>query len=230
MNGLIKVFRNLLYVLLFGFASCSNNDRLEPFSDTDYFPLQIGQSSEFDLQRTVYSATELPEIKNYTIRRLVADSFKDLQDHWTYKIEYAVQNGQKSWKTDSFTTVRQTAAELLVQENGQTILTQIYPVSEGTSWNGNCYNSIGELKFRYTKTGHPYQTESGIFQKTITIVRQDDSTLLSRNKYIEVYAQDVGLVSVEKIFLQYCSTPDCRGKGIITSGWTERTVIKNFGK
>jgi len=230
MNGMTNVFRNLLYALLFGFASCTSNDRLTPFPGTDYFPLQIGHSSEFDLQRTVYSASELPEIKNYIIRHLIADSFKDLQDHWTYKIEYAVQNGQKSWKTDSFTTVRKTAAELLVQENGQTILTQIYPVSEGTSWNGNCYNSMGEVKFRYTRTGKSYQTKSGIFPKTITIVRQDDSTLLSRSKYIEVYAQNIGLVSVEKIFLQYCSTPDCRGKGIISSGWTERAVIKNFVK
>ncbi|TDE16299.1 hypothetical protein [Dyadobacter psychrotolerans] len=230
MKSMMNVFSVLLFFSCLGLISCIDKSKVTPTDDTAYFPLKAGFSSEFDLQRTIYSRSDLPEIRNYTIRQLIADSFKDLQNHWVYKIEYAAGTGQENWKTDSIIPIWRTTDNLLVQENGQTVLRQVYPISEGASWNGNCYNSLGEVKFRFTRVGLPFQSGSQLFPKTITVIRQDDSTLLSRNRYIEIYAEHVGLIRTEKSVLQYCSTPDCRGKGMISSGWKEISVIKNFGK
>ena len=89
---------------------------------------------------------------------------------------------------------------------------------------------MNEKIFRVKDLGMPFKDGKNTFLKTVTIIRQDDSTLLSKNKYMEIYAANVGLIRTEKIFVQYCSTPDCIGKGIIESGWKEISVINKYGK
>ena len=106
----------------------------------------------------------------------------------------------------------------------------IFPLANETAWNGNSYNAMPEKMFRVKNLGRPFQAGNFIFPETVMIIRQDDSTLLSKNKYTEIYAKNVGLIRTEKIFVQYCNTPDCVGKGIINSGRKEISVIKKFGK
>jgi len=223
-------FRILLCFLLLTIISCSKDKLLESDPDAAYFPLSNGQFSDFDVKRTNYPILSLPEKQHFTTRQTISDSFRDLNDNLVFKKNYFVQNNKSEWKSDSSATVWHLPDKAMSQENGRTIVNQIYPLSNGLLWNGNLYNTDSEEMFRATDIGKPFQTETRLFPKTVTIIRHDDSTLLSRMKYIEIYALNVGLIRKEKIFLKYCNTPDCLGKGIINSGWAELSVIKNYGK
>ena len=206
--------------------SCSK-DNLLPNSDAAYFPLSVGRSDRFDIERTYYSLTSLPETHHFTTRRIISGTFKDINGQLVFQTMYYIEGSKSELKLDSVATCWQTPDKALSQENGQTIINMVFPLADKLMWNGNLFNSEGEVTFKVVHVGKPYQIGTALFPNTIEIIRQDDSTLLSRNKYIEIYAKDVGLIRREKIILQYCNTPDCLGKGIVNSGWTELSLIKN---
>ena len=225
MNHRIKLYITFSFLLLI-IISCSK-DNLSLNFDTSYFPLGIGQSTQFDIERTDYSLSSSPKITSLTTLQIISASFKDINDQLVFETTHFVQTNNSEWSLDYTNTAWRTLDKAMSQENGQTVINMAFPVANDVSWNGNLFNANGKEMFRMINVGKPYQTETTLFPNTVTIIRQDDSTLLSRNRYIEIYAKDVGLIRKEKIFLQYCNTPDCVGKGIINSGWTEFSSIKN---
>jgi hypothetical protein len=116
------------------------------------------------------------------------------------------------------------------QEHGRTVIKISSPIYEGAHWDINTYNNTGKQFCEVTHHNKPRQIGGLHFPKTVTIIRQNDSTLLSLNKYIETYAQNVGLIKSERINLQYCYAAECVGKGIVSSGWKEVSIIQKFGK
>lgn len=67
--------------------------------------------------------------------------------------------------------------------------------------------------------GMAYTIDNVVYPYMLAIIRQDGSTLLSRNKYIEIYTTEIGLIRKEKVFLKYCNTPDCIERSKIVSGF-----------
>lgn len=230
-NGILrKIYRIIVIFLLLVFISCSKDKLPTDEANPDFSPLSVGQFAEYHVERTKYSITSSPEIKHFITRQIISDSFKDVNNQLIYKTDYFALNNNVDWKLDSNSTNWQTTGKMVGQENGQAIVKLIYPLSDGLSWNGNMFNAMDNQKYVVTELGKPYQTELFYFPNTVTIIRQDDSTLLSKNSYTEIYALNVGLIRREKVSLQYCNTPDCLGKGIINSGWKEISTIKNYGK
>ncbi len=212
--------------LLLATISCSK-ENLSSNSDSAYFPLSIGQSTKFDIERTIYSLSSSPETDHLLTLQVISDSFKDIHEQQVFKTMYYVQENKSEWKLDSTGTSWHTLDKALSQENGRTIVNMCFPLTEKVMWNGNLFNSNGETMFRAVDVGEPFQIGNTIYPNTVTIIRQDDSTLLSKNKYIEIYAKDVGLIRKEKVFLQYCNPSDCVGNGVINTGWKELSTIKN---
>ena len=208
--------------------SCSKDRFPNQQSAFEYFPLVLGKAKEYDVERTTYSLSSLPEKQRFITRQLVIDTFKMPDNQVAYKIEHFAQNNRAEWKLDSVSAAWQTSDKTTTRENGQTVINMIYPLSNGLEWNGNSFNNNGASFWRVTNLGKSFQTKFSIFQNTVTIIRQDDSTFLSRNTYIEVYALNVGLIRREKSFLKYCGDPDCLGKGIINYGWKELSSIRNY--
>ena len=224
-----KLWRISFLLIFIAILSCSK-ERITTQSDGDYLPLIPGNFSEFDVERTKFTLSALPENQQFTIRQVIADSFRDLNNQLVYKSEYYSLDSKSAWKIDSIAPVWRTFDKAMCQENGQVIVKMIFPLANEMVWNGNWYNAMSEKMFRIKDLGKPFQAGNTVFPKTVTIIRQDDSTLLSKNKYVEIYAMNVGLIFTEKLVVQYCNTPDCVGKGIINSGWKEISVIKKYGK
>ena len=223
---LAKIQVSILMFLLF---SCSS-DREKTLPDTLYFPIEAGSVSEFGVERTTYSTMQSPALRQFTTRHTIVDSFSNIDGNPVYKIDYASKVRENEWKQDSASILWRTIDKTCVQENGQTVVKILFPLSEGMVWNGNDYNTLPEAIFRCADKGKPSQIGQVLYPKTVKIIRQDDSTLLSRNKYIEIYAPEIGLISTEKVFVKYCNTPDCIGKGIINSGYKEISVLKTLTK
>ena len=224
-----RIFRIVFSLIFFVNFGCSK-DNITSQPEDAYIPLISGNFAEFEVERTKFTLSALPEIQKLRTRQIIADSFRDVSNHLVYKSEYYVLDTKSAWKIDSIIPVWRTLDKTMCQENGQAIVKLVHPLANEVAWNGNLYNAMNEKVFHVKDLGKPFQIAAMTFPNTVTIIRQDDSTLLSKNKYIEIYAMNVGLIRTEKIFVQYCGTPDCIGKGIINSGWKEVSTIIKYGK
>ncbi|REA61660.1 hypothetical protein DSL64_11910 [Dyadobacter luteus] len=207
-------------------SGCKENTAPESVSDYDYFPVQSGSISRFTVTRTTYFPSGPQRVSDYQIQSVVGEVFNITDKQSANRIAYISKWSQSEWRTDSSAAIWRTADKAFAQEHGQTIIKMYFPLSEGLSWNGNSYNQGAEQPFRCVDKGKPKQIGLQYFPNTVTIVRQQDSTLLSKNKYIEIYAAGVGLVATEKIHVKYCYTPDC--SGTIVSGYEEKAVIQEL--
>lgn len=196
----------------------------------DFFPLHTGQFVELDVTRTVYQRFQPAETIRYLVRQTTGNSFMNADSQRVFNIQYSSKRPALGWKLDSVGMQWHTADKVLAQESGNTVTRVNLPVSNGLRWNANLLNNQNEQIFEAAKVGAPHNDIYLSFPNTLTIIRQDDSTLLSRKRYIEIYARDVGLIRRERIYLQYCYTADCLGKGVVNSGWREISIIQNYGK
>ena len=126
--------------------------------------------------------------------------------------------------------VWRTVNQALRVENGATWVKLQFPTYEGTRWNGNVFNTQPEQTYQITALNKAVKTSFGTYDKTLTVVQQNDSTLLSLRRSQEIYAENIGLIQRERTFVRYCGTPDCRGKGIIDYGFTQRITLTDYTK
>ncbi|TLV01142.1 hypothetical protein [Dyadobacter luticola] len=214
--------------LIVGIASCSHPEATKP-ADNPYFLLETGRYSDFRVDKTTFEIGKTDQLHSLKYRRKIGEAFKKSDGGQAFAIGYSslkLTNRQ----TDSVSAIWQTENRIFELENGQPVIKLTLPAYEGAIWNVNAYNARTESISRITETGKSYQIGNQVFENTITVIRQDDSTLLTRKKYIEIYAQNVGLIRRERLNLQYCHKADCLGKGIVLSGSKEITTIENFGK
>ncbi|WP_157487996.1 hypothetical protein [Dyadobacter crusticola] len=217
-----------LYLLLF-LVSCNNPAPRESTASQDFFPLHSGNYSEFLVEKTRY----LPDQKTVAaarIRRSVESIFQQPDGQQVFPITYASITANNQWQTDSTHAAWLSPDKAFEQENGKIILKMHFPLSEHSQWDFNAYNNADESVARATRLNKPFQVGTQFYPNTVSIVYQDDSTLLSRKKYIEIYAADVGLIYSERLNLRYCHEAECIGKGIIESGSKEVFTISKTGK
>jgi hypothetical protein len=222
--------KSTLPMLLAWVTACTTPGEPEKRSQQSYFPLDAGQYSEFRIEKTIYAQHKAEEKILIQARKRILAPFSREDGQVIYPIEYTSRINQAFSETDSVTAAWQTLNRIFEQEGGKPVVKLTLPVYDHAYWNGNAFNAGKARQYRTVQVSKPYLVGQMLYPNTITIVIQDDSTLLSRKKYIETYAADVGLIRRERIDLQYCYTVDCVGRGIIYSGWKEIMTIQNFGK
>ena len=210
--------------------SCTNDKELVTSGNPSYFPIEKGKFNDYAITKKTYTLSQDPQIKYSLIRETIGDSFTDAAGQLVFKLNYSSNFETNNWKLDSTNTVWQRMDQLLGFENGRIIVKLSLPVDERNVWNGNAYNSSEEHIYHVKNVGMPFKAGTVLFPKTVTVVRQNDSTLLSQSKHIEIYAAGVGLIQKEVSYLKFCYSTDCKSKGIINSGWSEISVIKNYEK
>ena len=209
------------------FAACSDDYMYVTDNGLDYLPVRAGKYSEFDVTRTVYAIGRPADKSGYIQRETAIDSFADPSGNTVYQLAYSVPDSI-NWKTDSIGIFWYNKDQVLAREGGNVIVKLMVPVYESRFWDGNQYNTTEKNYFELRNYKKSFSTPAGTFPETITIVRQYDSTLVSKKAYVEVYAKGVGLIKRERSFVQYCNTPDCAGKGVINSGWEEVSILKAY--
>ncbi|GAB3165325.1 hypothetical protein [Telluribacter humicola] len=230
MNRSYKIAKRLLLLMIAGMAfSCQTDKQPTPNMGYDYFPLEVGQYVEYQVQETRYSLAQSPASRTFQRRETITDTYTDATGQTIYLIERSVLQMNGEWKTDSLMTSWRTTERAMRTENGRTEVKLFFPVTERQRWNGNLYNQQEERIFEATQVAKPITLGTQPFEHTVTVVQQNDSTLVALRRLREVYAKNVGLVQRERVFLQYCSTPDCAGQGKIDYGIKEISTISGYG-
>ncbi|MDZ7900137.1 MAG: hypothetical protein U5N85_19210 [Arcicella sp.] len=232
-----RVKKNTVFALfvLGLFSSC--RDELDcgcvspPVSGKDFFYPIKNQVVIYDIEETQYSLTSIPVVKNYQLKEIFVSSSTESNGNETLRIErYRRENDSQKWVIDSVFTAKKGIDKALKTENNVTFVKLIFPVSEGLKWNGNAYNSLGEDTYELKKVFQPFQTNRQNFNRTLTVIQQNDSTLVDLKRRIEVYAEGIGRIYQEKTNVSYCNSGDCLGKGKIDFGTKYIVKIKSYEK
>ena len=163
---------------------------------------------------------------------MVGPAYTDVTGQAAHSIRrYRRMTESQPWQADSLWSARVTANEAIRTENGRDLIKLVFPVHDQLRWNGNRRNAAGEDEYEIRNNGQPFRVLDKPFDQTVTVVAQDDSTLLGQDKRVEVYARQVGLIYKERLQLVYCSsTPACVGKTQIAYGLRQRYRIRQYGQ
>jgi hypothetical protein len=187
--------------------------------DSAYFPLQTGDYWIYQVTQETFSLTNPATKRIYQLQEKVGNSYTQ-NGQLFFLVEESIKlTAQSDWQINAIHTVYKNLSEVVSQESNVPTVRLIFPISAAASWNVNTYNANPDTLLRYQNSGRPFTVGTQIFSNTISVVGNNDSTLIDQQKYQRVYAQNIGLVYRENASLAFCqSTPDCIGKGIISSG------------
>ena len=221
-----------LLVILGLATSCQPTNSLIADSDQAFFPLETGRFMVYTITEERFSLTAAPARKSYQLKELIGPTYINASGQTAYRIlRFRRLNDQELWQADSIWSARRTETEALRTENGQTRVCLTFPLADGQPWNGNAYNTLGADDYEARNIRQVFRVLENRFDRTVTVVRQQDSTLISQDKRLEVYAFDVGMVYRETIKLQFCSSvPACIGNAQIDFGIRQSYQLLYYGR
>lgn len=228
MFRLSALFVALCWLLLF---ACTSSETPPASAGLDYLPLVTGRYVIYDVTEQRYSLTAAPVTSTYQLKETVGTSYTDVTGQPAFRLHrFRRANAQATWQTDSLWTARVDSRMAIRNENGVDLVKLIFPPTERSRWNGNQFNNLSEDTYELRNVNQPYSVGSQTFTETVTVLQQNDSTLVSQDKRIEVYARQVGLVYKETVQLQFCSsTPTCVGKAQIDFGVRRYVRVASYG-
>ncbi|TAE23380.1 MAG: hypothetical protein EAZ91_22205 [Cytophagales bacterium] len=203
--------RFLLYLLLLALTTCTPPDQLAVLPDTDYVPVQPGQYRVYTVTEQRFGPGGVSATRQYTRRETLGLPFRTLTGNMAYPLTYAHQSATSPiWITDSLGTVEQTPTEYWLTTGSRTTVQLTFPLFDGQRWDGNRYNALGPDEFLLQRCHQPFRTDTKTYDRTMTVVQQNDSTLVGQDKRIAVYAYQIGLVYAERQQVRYCAnSPGC---------------------
>ena len=222
----------LFVISLALFSGCRSAVTEPTPSDYAYFPLEVGQYSIYTVQEEQYPRQAAPIQQNYQIKEVVGAPYTNVTGQTAYRLtRYRRSTDGQPWQADSVWSARVVMNEAIRTENGQDFVSLLFPIGNGSSWNGNRYNTLGQATYELRNAGQPFRVLDKSFRETVTAMAQDDSTLVSQEKQMAVYARLVGLIYKERTYYQFCtSSPGCIGKNQIDYGIRQVYRIQAYGK
>jgi hypothetical protein len=230
----IYLFLILQGFLLLVIGACDTGN-VTPGNDLlgySYFPLESGQFSIYEVEKTTYSITTAPVTVRYQLKDVVDSAFTDLTGEQAFKvIRYSRNNDKLNWKLDSVWTAKRTSTRAIRTENNIAFVKIIFPAKEELTWNGNVLNNRGKDDYVMQNLDKPFQVSGTDFEKTLTVVQENDSNLCTQNKRIEIYSTGIGLIQREDIDLKFVQTNGvCEGGTKINYGTKFIQKLSSYGK
>lgn len=217
-----------LLALLWG---CEAENPLPLARGTEYFPLTMGRYQIYAVQEVRYVNGSQPLTLSYELMTAVADSFPAPDGQYIYVIHRSTRaNDSAAWQALDTWSVRMQDDRVTVSEGNTPFVKLIFPVREGTRWDGNTYNTLGDDEYELTSAGQPLEVNGMTFEKTATVEQErNEDLIVFRDERSEVYASGVGLVKKEIIQFHYCTDDTCLGQQIIDEGLEMKMDIKEYG-
>ena len=217
-----------LFLILMTLLGCQSNSVINTLDEHHYVPLTSGQYVDMEVITSVYASNETAYTTYGMIRIETGTSFINTSGQECYNVQYASALKNNQWQIDSTQIAWHTVDKVFRTEGGNVIHLMALPMSEYSTWNGNAYNALGPQYFTVRHLGKAFTSNNQLFPNTVTIVRQNDSTLIRQQKRVEVYAEGIGLIYKEQTNINFCYNSDCYGKGVIQSGRREISTIKRY--
>jgi hypothetical protein len=179
-------------------VSCNKDEEDSPtsfYTGKNYFPDEVGIDRVYLVDSIAWDEfTNTIDTFSYYYREVIESHYTDIAGRNTQRIERFLYDSTAGnwviWRVASANVTTGTAE--LVDDNFR-YLRLIFPPSLNSSWNGNVHNTLDPLTYRITALHQPETTPYLQFDSTLTVVQQDDFTLIYDRYAEERYAADFGL-------------------------------------
>ncbi len=183
-------------ILLLILDSCSKNvTETYDFKSSAYYNYQSGNIRDYDLDSTSYDWASGKVLKyHFLVRERVLESYLDLAGKKVVRIEqYISRDTGRTYEIYAVNTALVESTGFQRTEDNQRYQKLITPITVKRKWIGNLYNNLGFKEYQFTSVGSVFSTKYNEFLNCVVVMQQNDSSFISHDKEMEVYAKDQGL-------------------------------------
>lgn len=219
--------RILLFIAVGSLVWCScTKENNAPAADlqTEFYPLKLGSVYIYDVDSVAYSNFTGTNLKyQFQLKDSVADTFLDLTGQTNYRIERCRKTLNTDWKIQQVYSRSKTLRAGEEFFNNQRFIRILFPPKQGTTWNGNSKNTIGDQGYTIEDGILPLTVNGLSFDSTVTVKEIDEFNLIREDLTKSTYAKNVGLVqkTVKAVDKNISS-------GVITNGAVYSYKLRSF--
>lgn len=192
----------LAFTAAFSLYSCREDNIIDSDIGWGYFPTNVGHWVVYEIDSTVYDDFEGDtDVYRYQVKEYFESSFIDNEGRPTIRIERYKRWYDPNVPYDSipwylsrvwaFTRTNSNGEKL---EENERFLRLSFPATQGKTWNGNVYNTIGEWTYKYREVDVPFSIAAFAFDSTVLVEQKNEINLINHRVYKERYAKNVGLI------------------------------------
>jgi hypothetical protein len=206
-------------------VSCKKDKALPPDLGYNYYPTTVGWYIEYEIDSIVYNDfTNSIDTTHYYLKEVIESEFNDAAERPSFRIErYKRKTTNDNWEvSDVWFGVKNNASLEKIEEN-QRIVKLIFPVKNGSRWDGNKYNTLGKQDFEYQNKDLPLTFGNLNFDSTVVIKQFENINLIEKKEFKEIYARNTGMIYKEMIEIK------TEVNGTIKSGYRYYQTIIAYG-
>ncbi len=168
----------------------------------DYYPTTIGRYVVYDVDSTIYnSLAQDTIITKYRIKEKITETFTDNEGQDALRLERYIKKYKPNksydsipWTIKEVWMVNANKKSVQVVEGNVRYTKLIFPIQQGTAWDGNAKNTIGEWVYTYEYIDKAETIGLKQVDKVLNVKQKNYRTLISYQNYNEKYAKGIGLV------------------------------------
>lgn len=194
------MLKRLLYLGAFCciiWCACTKENNAPPIDlQGEFYPLKLGSAYVYDVDSTAYSSFTGTNVNyKFQLKDSLAGIITSLTGDTSYRVvRYRRGTIASNWIVQQVFTRSKTTRSGEEFFNNQRFVRLVFPATEGTSWNGNSKNNIGEQEYIIEDGILPLTVNSLTFDSTITVKEIDEFNLIKEDLVKATYAKNVGLV------------------------------------
>ncbi len=238
------------FFLALVFISCKKEDTaFSPVSASEYFPVQVGQYIDYDLDSTVFLVFgTIESTVHYQAREVVEDAMTDNLGRNSFRVvRYLRKDAGDPWKASITFMVTPLKNSVEVEENNLRYIKLVSPVTQDYSWKGNKFidtystelnmNYLEDWDYTYDSVGKPLSYGQHNFDNTAKVFERDEflgqdpsipgTQYAARNFAYEKYAKGVGLIERNFLHWEYQAPI---GRAAYYDGYGIKMTITGYGK
>lgn len=213
-------------------TSCQNSAKTELLGfGYEFFPLEIGGYIIYEVNKIVYTSSGDVFKSNYQLKEVITDTFTNATRQKVYVLERYLRNNEtQEWAIDSVWSAYRTNIQAVRQENNISFVRLSFPLKENLEWNGNFFNTNSREDYKVINLNKSLTINKLNFEKTLK-VRQayGDGNLVSLKAREEIYAENVGIISIADTLVSYKQSNNISNY-IISDGRIINQNIIAYGK
>jgi hypothetical protein len=191
-----------------------------------YYPYQIGQWFVYDIVEIKYDDfTHTVDTSQYQIKEFYESEFLDNSNRKTLRIErYRRNKITDDWGLENIFLSNITTSTAERVEDNIRYIKLVFPVINGETWNANSLNTFPSHFYKYTKVDVPLIMYNQNYDTTLTVLQQDEETLINKDYSSEIYAKNIGIVYKKTVHIKKDLT------GTITKGTDYTCILNSYGE
>ncbi len=232
----MKKILQISFCILF-FTSCHKDKPAQPAIDFgyNYYPNDVGRYIIYQVDSIAYDdqVHPKPDTTKYLLKELNALIFQDNSSRPTMRLERYYKyfkNGQydTSWSVPKIWTANKTATTIERKEENTTYVKLVFPARDGKTWNGNSFNSKGEMDYDIDYADKK-ETINGLSFDSVLMVKQYEAIdFIEKILWAEKYARNVGMIFRQHDSLYFNGDSSAQAKQRI--GYRVTQKIQSYGK